>query len=47
MKIEEFRRYAHELVNWIANYLENIESYPVMAKVQPKEIINQLPNEPP
>jgi len=47
MKIETFRRYAHELVDWMAKYLENIESYPVMSKVQPKEIINQLPNDPP
>ena len=47
MIIEEFRRYAHELVDWMANYLENIESYPVMAQVQPKEIIKQLPNDAP
>ncbi len=47
MKIEEFRRNAHELVDWMANYLKTIDSYPVMAQVQPKDIIHQLPTDPP
>ncbi|MFQ6125583.1 MAG: pyridoxal phosphate-dependent decarboxylase family protein [Candidatus Heimdallarchaeota archaeon] len=47
MRIEAFKRYAHELVDWMANYLDNIESYPVMSQVKPKEIINQLPSDPP
>jgi len=47
MNLDEFRRYGHELIDWMASYLENIESFPVMAQVQPKEIINQLPINPP
>lgn len=47
MDNKEFRKYAHELVDWMADYLENKEAYPVKALVQPKEIINQLPDNPP
>ena len=39
---KNFRRYAHDFVDWMADYLENIEQYPVKSQVKPKEIINQL-----
>lgn len=47
MDNQEFRRYAHELVDWMADYLDNVRRYPVKAQVQPKEIIAQLPEAPP
>ncbi len=47
MDSREFRAHAHELVDWIADYLENIESYPVMSRVRPGEIRQALPAEPP
>lgn len=47
MNHEEFRRGGHQLVDWIADYLENIEKYPVMAQVKPGEIRAQLPAAPP
>ncbi|MFX1252382.1 MAG: pyridoxal phosphate-dependent decarboxylase family protein [Promethearchaeota archaeon] len=47
MDKEEFRRHAHKLVDWMADYIEKVESYPVMSRVCPKDIINQLPTEPP
>lgn len=43
MNNREFRKYAHQLVDWMADYLENIESYPVRSPLKPKEIIEQLP----
>jgi aromatic-L-amino-acid decarboxylase len=43
MNNQEFRKYAHQLVDWMADYLENIESYPVKSPLKPKEIIRQLP----
>lgn len=43
----DFRNHAHRVVDWIADYLENIEKFPVKAQVQPKEIYNQLPDTPP
>ncbi len=47
MKNSEFRKYAHELVDWMADYLENVENYPVKSPVSPGEIIAQLPDAPP
>jgi aromatic-L-amino-acid/L-tryptophan decarboxylase len=43
MNNDEFRRSGHQLIDWIADYLENIERYPVLAQVQPGEIRAQLP----
>jgi aromatic-L-amino-acid decarboxylase len=40
---QEFRNYGHQVVDWIADYLENIRSYPVLPHVKPGELIDQLP----
>ena len=42
--IEEFRKEAHQMVDWMADYLQGIEQYPVRSKVKPGEILNQLPS---
>jgi aromatic-L-amino-acid decarboxylase len=47
MNNKEFRQYAHQMVDWMADYFEQIEDYPVKAQVQPKEIYNQLPKQAP
>jgi aromatic-L-amino-acid decarboxylase len=47
MNNDEFRRYAHELVDWMADYLGHVESYPVKPATKPREIIHQLPGHPP
>lgn len=47
MNNKEFRQYAHQMVDWMADYFEQIEEYPVKAQVQPKEIYNQLPAQAP
>ena len=47
MPINEFREVGHKLIDWIADYLENIEQYPVLSKVEPNSIINRLPSAPP
>src|SRR6266550_1750897 len=39
----EFRRHAHALVDWIADYLEHAERYPVLSRVTPGEITAALP----
>ncbi len=39
---EEFRKYAHQFVDWMADYMDNVEQYPVKSQVQPKEIYNQI-----
>ncbi len=40
----EFRRYGHEVVDWIADYIEHIRDYPVLARVKPGELKGQLPS---
>ncbi len=47
MDSNEFRRYGHEIVEWIARYFENVEQYPVKSGVRPGEIKNALPELPP
>src|SRR6266849_2486802 len=47
MSAEEFRRFGHEIVDWIANYFEHIEELPVLAQVEPGELKAQLPSSPP
>jgi aromatic-L-amino-acid decarboxylase len=38
-----FRRHGHQLVDWIADYFEHPERYPVLAHVKPGEIAAALP----
>ncbi len=40
---KEFRKHAHDMVDWIADYLENVEKYPVMSQVKPGEVKAQIP----
>ncbi|PPR18832.1 MAG: L-2,4-diaminobutyrate decarboxylase [Alphaproteobacteria bacterium MarineAlpha9_Bin7] len=47
MDIDEFRRAGHELVDWMADYLRDIENYPVRARATPGEVLAQLPSTPP
>jgi len=47
MPVKEFREVGHQLIDWIADYLQEIEKYPVLSKVKPNSIINQLPENPP
>lgn len=47
MDTEAFRKHAHELVDWMADYFENIEDYPVLPDVKPGDIFDQLPNSAP
>jgi aromatic-L-amino-acid/L-tryptophan decarboxylase len=43
MELPEFRQQAHKMVDWMADYLENIEQLPVMPQVQPGQIRSQIP----
>ncbi len=47
MTPEEFREHGHAMVEWIATYLDSVEEYPVLSQVQPGEIRDQLPPDPP
>ena len=43
MKSEEFRSNAHQLADWMADYLENLDQYPVKPDLKPGDIKVQLP----
>ena len=47
MNNSEFRTQAHQFVDWMADFLEKVEQFPVKSQVQPGEIIRQLPIHPP
>lgn len=47
MTSEEFRRHGRAAVDWVADYMERVESFPVFARVEPGEIRASLPAEPP
>ena len=47
MNPEEFRRAGHDAVDWVADYLERIETFPVLSQVAPGDIRAALPAHPP
>jgi aromatic-L-amino-acid decarboxylase len=47
MDAQEFRRLGYQLVDWIADYRENLEQLPVMSQVKPGEIRAAFPDHPP
>src|SRR5271166_4817892 len=47
MSPEEFRRHGHRLIDWLADYHQNIAHRPVMAATRPGEIRDASPATPP
>ncbi len=43
MDTKEFRTHGHLIVDWIADFMDNIENYPVSPNIKPGEIKAQLP----
>ncbi len=43
MDPEDFRRQAHRVADWIADYLSDSGRYPVLARVRPGEVRDRLP----
>src|SRR5208283_3539810 len=43
----QFRQYGRAVVDWIADYYERIETFPVLSQVQPSEVRKALPSEAP
>ncbi len=44
---EDFRRVGYEIVDWIADYFERIEEFPVLSNNQPNDLKNALPKSAP
>lgn len=47
MSPEQFRTEGKKVIDWIADYYENIESFPVLSQVKPGEIKAMLPERAP
>ena len=47
MSATDFRRYGHEIIDWISDYFEHIEQFPVLSQLEPGEFREQLPSSPP
>jgi aromatic-L-amino-acid/L-tryptophan decarboxylase len=43
MPADEFRRYGYQVVDQIADYFANIESYPVLSQIEPGSLKTALP----
>ncbi len=47
MDADEFRALGHRMIDWIADYHQAVESYPVLSQVSPGDIRAKLPKSPP
>ena len=47
MNPEEFRKFGHQLIDWIADYRTHIADLPVRSRVEPGEVRAQFPVTPP
>jgi len=47
MNAAEFRRFGHELIDWIGDYFDRLEDLPVLAQIEPGDLRAQLPTAPP
>ena len=45
--VEDFRRAAHQAVDWAAEYLKDVREYPVVPSLQPGELTDALPKSAP
>jgi aromatic-L-amino-acid decarboxylase len=47
MTPDEFRQLGREMIDWVADYYQDIERYPVLSQVKPGEVRAALPPSPP
>lgn len=47
MNPEEFRKFGHQLIDWIADYREHVSDLPVRSRAEPGTIRDQFPATPP
>ena len=47
MPPEDFRKYGHEIIDWIADYFERLETFPVLSQNAPNDLKNALPKSAP
>jgi aromatic-L-amino-acid decarboxylase len=47
MTPDEFRRHGHDLIDWLAGYMETVADRPITPQVRPGDIRELLPDDPP
>ena len=47
MEFEEFRQHAHAFVDWMTEYLREVDRYPVLSQIDPGDVFSKLPPSPP
>jgi aromatic-L-amino-acid decarboxylase len=47
MPSKEFIKYGYQLIDWAADYLSNIEKFPVLAQIKPGDVKSKLPGRAP
>ena len=47
MSKEDFRRVGYEMIDFIADYFENLERLPVLSQIEPGDLKNTLPKSAP
>jgi len=47
MTVEQFRKHGKQVIDWVADYYQRIESLPVLSQARPGEIRGALPETPP
>jgi aromatic-L-amino-acid decarboxylase len=47
MTPDEFRQHGREVIDWIADYMERVEEYPVQSQANPGDVRAALPDSPP
>ncbi len=47
MSPADFRRHGHAVIDWIADYHERIEDFPVLSRAEPGQIRSSLPSQAP
>lgn len=47
MSAADFRRFGHQVIDWVSDYLEHVGERPVLSQVKPGELMRELPASPP
>ena len=47
MDNQQFRKYGHAMVDWLADYMDQVDTYPVLSPVKPGQIKARIPPSPP
>src|SRR5688572_20789451 len=40
----DFRRHGHDVIDWIAHYLDSIRDFPVLPNIEPAALMRSLPH---